>query len=257
MKVPKSSANRLGYPRRTRWVALAFLLLSPGLAGAQESFDAANRLYENGKFSGARTAYEHLVEAGPWSANLFYNLGNAEWKLGQAGRAALDYERALALQPGHPEARANLDFVRTQTGAKTIARAWWEEALAALPADAAAVLAALCGWAVLFCFAARLLRRSPSAVPAAGLVIALLVGAYAAGALWMAARDSGKAAIVAKSSPARVAPADAAPIADVLPAGSEVLAPEVRGPWTYCTLPSGLRAWVATNAVERVALAHQ
>lgn len=256
MKTPRSLGNLF---RRAGAAALAALLISRSLAAAQDvsAFDAANRLYENGKFAEAKAAYQGLVKSGPWSANLFYNLGNSEWKLGQSGWAALDYERALALQPGHAEARANLDFVRGQTGAKTAVRSWWAEALAALPATPATILAAVCGWLFLFCLAARLLRQGTSSFgAAAALVLALLGGAYAGGALWLSAREAGRAMVIAPSAQARVAPADAAPVADVLPAASEILAPEERGPWTYGTLPSGVRAWVATEAVQRVALAH-
>ena len=161
------------------------------------------------------------------------------------------------MEPGHPQARANLGFVRSQTGAKAADRSWWEDALASLPPRAATVLAVLCGWVILFCFALRLLQRGPSSwAPAAGIALALLGGAYAGGALWISAQEAGKSMVIAKSAQARVAPADAAPVVDVLPAGSEVLAPEERGPWTYGTLPSGVRAWVATEAVQRVALAH-
>ena len=76
--------------------------------------------------------------------------------------------------------------------------------------------------------------------------------AYAVGVLWEANAQGTKAIVVAKLAQARVAPADVAPIADVLPAGSEVRAPEVRGQWTYCTLPDGRPAWVPTNALEKV-----
>jgi len=228
-----------------------------GFAAAQEvpQFDDGNRLYEAGKFADAKEAYGKLMKTGPWSANLFYNLGNAEWKLGDAGQAALDYERALALRPGHPEARTNLEFVRNRTGARVFARSWWEEWLGVLNPTAAAVLGALCAWVFVFCMAARTMK--PGARTAANIVLmlaALLGGAYAGGAMWMGQTAAGKATIIAKTTPARVAPADTAPAADTLPAGSEVLAPEARGAWTYCTLPSGARAWVATGAVERVAL---
>src|SRR5437763_1328210 len=114
MKAQKSSRNRscrIGAITR----ACVLVLLSACVLRAQDhptAFDAANKMYERGKFAEARAAYERLVASGPWSANLFYNLANTEWKLGDAGAAALEYERALALEPAHPEARANLEFVR-------------------------------------------------------------------------------------------------------------------------------------------------
>src|ERR1700721_645020 len=117
--------------------AVIGVLLACGLArGADTSqFDAANQLYEAGKFGEARDAYVHMLKTGPLSANLYYNLGNAEWKLGNGGEAAADYERALALEPSHPQARANLDFIREQTGAKTATQEWWQRALGAIDAN--------------------------------------------------------------------------------------------------------------------------
>lgn len=44
------------------------------------------------------------------SAALQYNLGNCYFKLGDAPRAILHYERALRLEPGAEDVRANLDM---------------------------------------------------------------------------------------------------------------------------------------------------
>lgn len=216
------------------------------------AFDKGNAYYEAGKYPEAKQAYAQLVKSGPWSANLFYNLGNTEWKLGNGGEAAADYERALALEPSHPQARANLDFVRDQTGAKTAVQAWWQRAFGAMDASAAAMLLAACGWVALFSLAVALLRRDGRAGPVVTLAICLLAGGYAAGCLWQASAEAARAVVIAKTTEAREAPTVVAPVADVLPAGSEVLAPEERGPWTYCTLPDGRRAWVPTDAIEKV-----
>lgn len=236
-----------------RAAVIAVLLACGAARGADTSqFDAANQLYEAGKFGEARQAYAGMVKSGPLSANLLYNLGNAEWKLGNGGEAAADYERALALDPSHPQARANLEFVREQTGARTAQRRWWQEALGAIDANTAALMLAVCGWVAMFCLAVVLLRPAGRSGPVITLAICLLAAAYAAGCLWQANGEATKAVVIAKSTQARMAPTDVAPVADVLPAGSEVLAPEERGPWTYCTLPDGTRAWVPTDAIERV-----
>jgi len=233
---------------------IAPALMACGVAhGADTSqFDKANGLYEAGKFDEARQAYTQLVRSGPWSANLFYNLGNTEWKLGNGGEAAADYERALTLDPSHPQAKVNLDFVRDQTGARIPTQQWWESALGVMNADTASILLSVCAWVALYCLVMAILRSEGRAGPVITLIISLLVAGYAAGCLWEANAQSTKAIVIAKSTQARVAPADVAPVADTLPAGSEVLAPEERGPWTYCTLPDGTRAWVPTDAIEKV-----
>ena len=58
---------------------------------------------------------------------LFYNLANAQYRLGNLGQAILNYERALALEPRHPEAAANLRLVRDKARALELRRKWWEE----------------------------------------------------------------------------------------------------------------------------------
>lgn len=49
-------------------------------------FEDANQLYDQGKFAEAKQAYERLVGRGEWSANLFYNLGNAAYRISAPGR---------------------------------------------------------------------------------------------------------------------------------------------------------------------------
>lgn len=90
--------------------------LLPGVILARDvsqesSFDEGNRLYQEGDFAGAIISYGAVVEGGFESAALHYNLGNAHFRLGEIGRAVLNYERALRLDPGNDDIRANLALV--------------------------------------------------------------------------------------------------------------------------------------------------
>jgi hypothetical protein len=124
--------------------------------------------------------------------------------------------------------------------------------LQALDTNTATMLLALCGWLALFCLVLVIIRPAVRTGPLVTMTISLLLAGYAAGCIWEANSQATKAIVIAKSTQAREAPADVAPVSDILPAGSEVLAPEERGPWTYCTLPDGTRAWVPTTALEKV-----
>lgn len=90
---------------------LATLCTLPS-ARAADDFAHGNELYAAGKFAEAATAYQGQAARGDYSANLFYNLGNAEFRAGKRGAAILNYRRALLLEPSHPEAASNLAFVR-------------------------------------------------------------------------------------------------------------------------------------------------
>src|SRR5207248_7338026 len=86
----------------------------PVLAQDETQFARANEEFGKKQFQEAIRDYEGVVKAGQWSAPLFYNLGNAYFRAGDLGRAILNYERALALEPRHPEATANLALAREE-----------------------------------------------------------------------------------------------------------------------------------------------
>ena len=73
-------------------------------AEADTTFNKANADYAAGHFPDAIVGYESLVKNRQWNPVLFYDLGNAYYRTGDFGRAILNYERALALDPAQPEA---------------------------------------------------------------------------------------------------------------------------------------------------------
>lgn len=97
-----------------RWLAIVSLAVSPAHAHAQRTFfDEGNRAYQENDFERALERYEQVVQSGYESAELYYNMGNAYFKLGDLGRSILFYERALRLQPRNRDVRANLELVRS------------------------------------------------------------------------------------------------------------------------------------------------
>lgn len=74
-------------------------------------FDEGNRLYQDGDFGGAAASYEAILAGGFESAEVYYNLGNAHFRLGSVGLAVLNYERAARLDPRSGDIQANLELV--------------------------------------------------------------------------------------------------------------------------------------------------
>jgi len=105
---------------KTRYVGIGTLLYAASVcvvsqtsARQQSFFEEGNQLYLSGDFSGALDRYQQIVDQGYGSAPLYYNLGNTYFKLGNVGRSVLYYERALRLNPGHADVRANLEMARS------------------------------------------------------------------------------------------------------------------------------------------------
>jgi tetratricopeptide (TPR) repeat protein len=78
-------------------------------AFATDSFQEANRLYQEGKYAQAAQAYEDTVKSNP-APEVYYNLGNAYFKDQKLGLAILNYERALQLSPRDSDTLANLSY---------------------------------------------------------------------------------------------------------------------------------------------------
>lgn len=216
-------------------------------------FDKAAQLYDQGKFAEAKQSYESLAHSGNLSASLFYNLGNTEFRLNHPGDAILNYERALALEPSQPEARANLAFAREKTGAKIEARAWIDYLFPPFGLNNYAVVAAIAGWAAVFSLVALLFKARSGALLFV-TVAGFLVFWYAAGALWFFSKDRSLAVVTADHAKAQYEPVESSRIVDTLPVGSRVRILRERGVWIYCTLPDGNTAWIAGNSIEPVRL---
>jgi tetratricopeptide (TPR) repeat protein len=150
-------------------------------ADAGAAFDAANKLYEQGKFAEAAAAYGHLLSSTPHSETLWFNLGNAWFKAGQIGRAIAAYRQAEQLAPRDPAVRFNLQFARKKvSGSDAPAGPAWRRALGALTLNEWTVLASAALWLWFVLLALREWRRalrpalSGYTATAGGLVLLLL-----------------------------------------------------------------------------------
>ncbi len=74
----------------------------------------ADSAYNHEDFVQAVRLYHQAITADGVSPELYYNLGNAYYRIGKMGRAVIYYERALKLDPSFQDARTNLEFVKTK-----------------------------------------------------------------------------------------------------------------------------------------------
>lgn len=70
--------------------------------------------YIKNDYVSAIQIYESLLNDGE-TADIYYNLGNSYYKVGEIAKAVLNYERASLLQPGNSDIRANLEVARAKT----------------------------------------------------------------------------------------------------------------------------------------------
>jgi len=237
--------------------SVAFGIASVAYAQSDADFTKANQEYAQGHFAEAISGYETLVRAGQWSANLFYDLGNAYFRVGDFGRAVLNYERALALERHHPEATANLQIARDEAHALELQQSWPERYLQFASVNEYSIAAAIAFWLAVFAIVMLIFARRRSATLIATLMLYLVVSAVAIYAVYTLERGSNGSAlaiITGKEVQSRLATADTANSVLALPLGSEVKILSTRGDWIYAALPNNLRGWIPAKDAQQVRL---
>jgi tetratricopeptide (TPR) repeat protein len=116
-------------------IILSIILAGKIVAGqpAQQVsvIEQANRLYSSAGYAEAVEQYESVIYAGFESAGLYFNLGNAYFKLNDIPSAVLYYEKARKLDPTDEDIKFNLALANSRIIDKMepipefFLRSWW------------------------------------------------------------------------------------------------------------------------------------
>ena len=106
--------------RRFNKIPLLILLLFVAVlnVNAQDqkaNLDSANAAYARGDFESSIVLYESIIEEGYVAAQLYYNLGNAYYKVNEVASAILFYERAKKMDPNDEDIDYNLSLAKLRT----------------------------------------------------------------------------------------------------------------------------------------------
>lgn len=166
--------------------ALLTLLASRGAAGIHDDFAAANRAYEEGKFSTALASYLGIGgQVNDWRVS--YNIGNCYYKLGRYLSAKYHFLKAQKLNPLEPSVSRNIAMTNRhfRTNARlpepdwiTRARQRLESRLSLDALSVLLLLAVLLFNLLLFRLLTRGRSRKLAYALAFSLLLALILGAY-------------------------------------------------------------------------------
>ncbi|MDW5289084.1 tetratricopeptide repeat protein [Formosa sp. PL04] len=94
---------------------LMALLSSLTFAQNNSLFEQGNTLYNDGKYAEAIDKYQAILDSGMQSSEVFFNLGNAHYKLNHVGPSVYYFEKALQLAPNDKDIKNNVAYARNMT----------------------------------------------------------------------------------------------------------------------------------------------
>ena len=96
---------------------IIFISLSLNIVSAEDfnkSFQEGNNLMEEKDFIEASKLYESILEVHPSNSELYYNLGNAYYRLNNIGLAIWAYSQAISLNPRDDDIKYNLLLAKSK-----------------------------------------------------------------------------------------------------------------------------------------------
>jgi tetratricopeptide (TPR) repeat protein len=216
------------------------------------AFDSANKLYEQGKFVEAASAYETLVRSNGTSAALYFNLGNAFFKSGQMGRALAAYQQAELITPRDPDVRANLQFTRKQAQGPTLAPSFAQRWLGKLSLNEWTVFTAAVLWLWLLLLALLqwrpTLRRSLRGwTLALGFGAAVLAGCLAT--VFYENRFTIVAIVIEHDLPLRKSPFEESQNAFTVHDGAELMVLDQKDTWLQVSADGRRVGWLRRDEI--------
>jgi tetratricopeptide (TPR) repeat protein len=234
---------------RLNTALLALLLLTCWCEAATNAFDEANRLYEQGKFAEAASAYERVAASGGATANLWFNLGNAHYKSDRLGRAIAVYRLAERMTPRDTALRANLQFVRGKVYSDDRAHVpLWRNAVRLATVNEWTVLTVALLWgffSVLAC--GEVAGRRYNKAAATLLALAILIGAGTTFA-WRDLHDT-EAVVIAREATVRFGPLEESQSAFQLRDGAELSILGGKNDWLEIRDPERRTGWIRRDEV--------
>ena len=258
----ESIRKKAGRPRVS--MLLVLILACASLQVTAQNKVQADELFSQGDYEEAIDAYNLLIGSQGGTAEVYYNMGNAYYRLDSIARAILCYERALRLQPGDDDVRFNLQLARSKTVDKIAPEremffvTWYRSLVRLLTVDAWAYIALVSLALVVvlllvyfFTFGERL-RRLSFFGSLVFLLLFLLANLFA----WQQRRalsSHSDAIVVQDVLPVKNIPSDEGNDEFSIHAGTKAtVTDDTMSDWKQLRLPDGREGWVPTTSIEKI-----
>lgn len=222
--------------------------------------ESGEKAYAEGNFSAALEHFKVLDDKGYSSFELYYNIGNAYFKLNNIPSAILYYERAKRLNPHDEDLVFNLELANSRIADEVKALnqgRFWESFLRQLAVDSWAILSV--AFFFLFLIALFLfiyIRQTNSKRLFMGMsAICLLMSFITFFMAWQSRKElynRSYGIVFDPSITVKSAPGDAGNKLFVIHEGLKVELLQHSGSYSKIKLPNGHIGWIPAEAIEKI-----
>lgn len=231
------------------------LIVFGQLLAEQTPQESAIQAYDKGDFYEASKIYEGLIESGVVNGHVFYNLGNAYYRLEEPGKAMGSYLAAHRLLPRDPDVKANLAYVHSQIEDKLEFKndhgllniiAFWQDSFTAKEIFEAFLW---CWWIGLFLFGIYLWRRELLILRPLGIGFIISSGILFVAFLISFKQETVWGAVSTAKAAIRSGPGEQNTQVFELHQGAPIMINEEAKEWFMISLSDGKKGWVAKKQV--------
>lgn len=223
----------------------------------------ANTAYIQSDFKRAIELYGEILQRGECSVKLYYNLGNAYYKENRLGKAILNYNRALMLDPTDEDVAYNMALANARTVDKIdsvpefFLKSWARTVGQTFGSDGWAMIGIVAlglGFAaiILWLLSDTTLWRKFGFYVGILAISASLISTYYAAYQRNRQLLSDEAIVMNLVAPVKSSPSDGSKDIFVLHEGTKVRVTEELNGWSEIVLSDGNKGWVMNNAIERI-----
>lgn len=223
--------------------------------------DSANSAYEKGAFEKAVDLYEEIGKMGYEAPEIYFNLGNAYFKLDRIGMSILNFERAKKISPYDEDLNFNLKMANQRTLDKVeplpklFLEEWWEK-LTDMQSERTWAMRSIISFLICFFFIGVFLTSNKVFTKQLGFWLAILFFCFSAFSFFISEgsyrnlSSHTAAVIISTSVEVKNSPSDSGKKLFMLHEGTKVAAPDSSSGWVKIQLSSEKVGWVKRSSLE-------
>lgn len=234
-----------------------------GIAKNQDLFEQGKTLYKDGKYQQAINVWKQILDSGNHAAELYFNLGNAHYKLNHIGPSVYYYEKALQLSPNDSDIKNNLAFAENaridsiEPLPQTFFSKWYQTIAGIFTYNSWAILAIVCAFlfGVLFLFYYFSYTEKRKRLLFAGSIFSfllLIVSLTMAYQTFSDFTNNQPAIIFAREIDIKTEPSMGSNVAFTLHEGTKVQILAKDGNWFRIALADGKDGWIPATDLKQL-----